>query len=205
MYVEVKTRSEDRVLRGCMEAVRIDEIAEILTDLDKHNSISAEVEHASRQLDAISQKQDLRLLWHRAGRGPFVSNTKEQIGSTLYGMRMVLAARPPLPLRPWHCAYAGHADFFRFREIDGVMVEVDGLISLFLNPFSPAVTPSQLVASRESLRPMMLCSTFSRRSSTGSFLRPVATHRGATTPHSWPTWRRNILTPLSFASFAASA
>ena len=44
---------------------------------------------------------------------------------------------PPFELRPWYCAYAGHADFFRFREIDGVMVEADGLISLFLNPFSP--------------------------------------------------------------------
>lgn len=52
-------------------------------------------------------------------------------------MRTVLADRPSHPRRPWHCAYAGHADFFRFSEIDGVMVEVDGLISLFLNPFSP--------------------------------------------------------------------
>lgn len=137
MYVEVKTRSEDRVLRGRMEAVRIGETAEIRTDLDKHNSISAEVEHVNRQLNAIALKQDFRLLWYRADRGPFVSSTKEQIGSTLYGMHMVLAARPPLPLRPWHCAYAGYADFFRFWDINGVMVEVDGLISLFLNPFSP--------------------------------------------------------------------
>jgi len=111
MFVEVKTRSEDRVLRGHMEAVRIGEEIEILTDLDKHNSISAEVEHASRQLDAVAQEHDLRLLWYRADRGPFVSNTKEQIGSTLYGMRMVLADRPLHARRPWHCAYAGHADF----------------------------------------------------------------------------------------------
>lgn len=137
MFVEVKTRSEDRVLRGHMEAVRIGEEVEIRTDLDKHNSISAEVEHASRQLNAIAQEHDLRLLWYRADRGPFVSNTKEQIGSTLYGMRMVLADRPMHARRPWQCAYAGYADFFRFREVDGVMAEVDGLISLFLNPFSP--------------------------------------------------------------------
>ncbi|MDT4331555.1 hypothetical protein ACQE3E_13550 [Methylomonas sp. MED-D] len=137
MYVEVKTRSEDRVLRGDMEAVRIGREVEILTNLDKHNSISAEVKHASRQLDTAAQSDDLRLLWYRADRGPFVSGTKEQIGSSLYGMRMVLADRPSHPRRPWHCAYAGHADFFRFPEIDGVMIEVDGLISLFLNPFSP--------------------------------------------------------------------
>lgn len=137
IYVEVKTRSEDRVLRGDIESVGIGEEVEILTDLDKHNSISAEVKHASRQLAAAAQEGDLRLLWYQADRGPFVSNTKEQIGATLYGMRVVLADRPPYRRRPWRCAYAGHADFFRFPEIDGVMVEVDGLISLFLNPFSP--------------------------------------------------------------------
>lgn len=137
VYVEVKTRSEDRVLRDNMEAVHIGETTEIFTDLDKHNSISAEVKHASRQLDAVALEQDFRLLWYRADHGLFVSDTKEQIGSTLYGMRMVLAGCPPNGLRPWYCAYAGYADFFRFRMIDGVMVEVDSLISLFLNPFSP--------------------------------------------------------------------
>ena len=54
-----------------------------------------------------------------------------------YGMRMVLAESQRFGRRPWHCAYAGHADFYRFPDIDGVMVEVDGLITLFLNPFSP--------------------------------------------------------------------
>lgn len=137
MYVEVKTRSEDRVLRGRMEAVRIGETAAILTDLDKHNSISAEVEHASSQLRAAASAQDFRLLWYRADNGPFVNDTKEQIGSTLYGMRMMLAEFQPFGCRPWYCAYAGHADFYRFPEIDGVIVEVDGLITLFLNPFSP--------------------------------------------------------------------
>jgi hypothetical protein len=137
MFVEVKTRSEDRVLRGQMEAVRIGHEDDLVTDLDKHNSISAEIEHASRQLDAAAQDHDLRLLWCRADRGPFVSDTKEQIGSTLYGMRTVLADRPSHTRRQWQCAYAGHADFFRFRGIDGVLVEVDRLISLFLNPFSP--------------------------------------------------------------------
>lgn len=137
MYVEVKTRTEDRVLRGGMEAVRIGETAAIPTDLDKHNSISAEVKHACSQLRAAASAQDFRLLWYRADNGPFVNDTKEQIGSTLYGMRMVLAESQRFGRRPWHCAYAGHADFYRFPDIDGVMVEVDGLITLFLNPFSP--------------------------------------------------------------------
>ena len=137
MYVEVKTRTEDRALRGEMEAIGIGEAVDIQTNLEKHNSISADVKHASRQLSAAASSKDFRLLWYRADRGLFVSNTKEQIGSTLYGMRMVLAERPPFEPRPRHCAYAGYADFFRFPEIDGVIVEVDGLISMFLNPFSP--------------------------------------------------------------------
>ncbi|MCG8344484.1 MAG: hypothetical protein MI685_04880 [Chlorobiales bacterium] len=137
MYVEVKTRFEDRVLRDRMEAVGIGETADIFTDLGKQNRISSMVKHASSQLSAAASQNDFRLLWYRADRGLFVSNTKEQIVATLYGMRMVLAERPLLELRSWHCAYAGHADFFRFRQIDGVMVEVNGLISLFLNPFSP--------------------------------------------------------------------
>ncbi len=137
MYVEVKTRTEDRVLRGEMEAVSIGKTVDIQTTLEKHNSISADVKHASRQLSAAASSRDFRLLWYRADRGLFVSNTKEQIGSTLFGMRMVLAERPPFEARPWHCAYAGHADFFRFPEIDGVIVEVNDLISIFLNPFSP--------------------------------------------------------------------
>lgn len=136
MYVEVKSRSVDRALRGRMEAVHIGETDAILTDLDKHNSISAEVKHASRQLRAAASAQDFRLLWYRADNGLFVNDTKEQIGSTLYGMRMVLAESQPFGPRPWHCAYASHADFYRFPEIDGVMVEVDRLITLFLNPFS---------------------------------------------------------------------
>lgn len=122
---------------GSHEAVHIGETDAILIDLDKHNSISAEVKHASRQLRAAASAQDFRLLWYRADNGLFVNDTKEQIGSTLYGIRMVLAELQPFGLRPWHCAYAGHADFYRFPEIDGVMVEVDRLITLFLNPFSP--------------------------------------------------------------------
>lgn len=137
MYVEVKTRSKDRVLRASMEAVPIGGAVEILTDLDKHNSLSAEIKHASSQLSSAASPDDFRLLWYRVNKGPFVHDTKKQIGSTLYGMRMVLAESPGHEIRPWHCAYAGYADFFRFQDIDGTMVEEDGLIALFLNPFSP--------------------------------------------------------------------
>jgi hypothetical protein len=137
MFVEVKTRSEDRVLRNQMESVHIGGTATILTDLDKHNNISAEIKKAVRQLNASATDQDFRLLWYRADSGLFVQNTKEQIASTLFGMRLVLAECQPLEQRAWYCAYAGYADFYRFSEIDGVMVEEDRLISLFLNPFSP--------------------------------------------------------------------
>ena len=136
MYVEVKTRVEDHVLRAKMEAVRVGETAEILTGLDKHNGLSKEIKHASTQLSAAAAPDDLRLLWYRADRGPFVHDALDQIGATLYGMRMVLVESASRQEQR-HCAYAGYADFHRFQEIDGAMVEVDGLITLLLNPFSP--------------------------------------------------------------------
>lgn len=137
LYVEVKTRSEDSTLRSRMEAVRVGKTSNIFTDLDKHNSISSAIKHASTQLSATASLNDFRLLWYRADNGLFVHNTKEQIGSTLYGMRMVLAESQRSGRRSWHCAYASHSDFYRFPDIDGVMVEEDGLITLLLNPFSP--------------------------------------------------------------------
>jgi hypothetical protein len=37
-------------------------------------------------------------------------------------------------MRP--CVYAGYADFFRYRDIDGAMMEIDGELTLILNQFS---------------------------------------------------------------------
>ena len=135
-YVEVKTRIEDRVLRAKMESAPTKATTEILTPLDKHNSISAEIKHASSQLGTLASPTDYRLLWYRADSGPFVHDTSEQVIATLYGMRMVLVDSAS-GRQPRYCAYAGHADFYRFRDIDGAILEVDGLITLFLNPFSP--------------------------------------------------------------------
>jgi hypothetical protein len=135
LYVEVKTRSEDAALRAKMESVPAGMTAAVLTGLDKRNSISADIKHAQSQLNAVAGRGDFRLLWFRADNGPFVHDALEQIGATLYGIRMIIVGRPGAE-RPRACAYAGHADFHRFQEIDGTMVEVDQLITLLLNPFS---------------------------------------------------------------------
>jgi Archaeal holliday junction resolvase (hjc) len=136
MYVEVKTRVEDSVLRARMEAVPVGATAAILTNLDKHNSLSADIKHACSQLKAAASPDDLRLLWYRADSSPFVHDALDQIGATLYGIRMVVVESPS-GQQARACAYAGHADFYRFQDIDGTMVEVDRLITLLLNPFSP--------------------------------------------------------------------
>lgn len=135
LYVEVKTRTEDAALRAKMESVHAGMTAAVVTDLDKRNSISAEIKHAQSQLSAVAGRDDFRLLWFRADNGPFVHDALEQIGATLYGIRMVIVGGPGAE-RPRACVYAGHADFHRFREIDGTIVEVDRLITLLLNPFS---------------------------------------------------------------------
>lgn len=136
MYVEVKTRVEDVALRAEMEAVSVGATTAILTGLDKHNALSDAIKHASSQLAVAASPHDFRLLWYRADNSPFVHDALEQIGATLYGTRMVVIESHSGPL-PRACVYAGHADFYRYQDIDGAMVEVDHLITLLLNPFSP--------------------------------------------------------------------
>jgi hypothetical protein len=135
LYVEVKTRTGDRNLRAQMESVLAGQTAAALTALDKHNSISADIEYARNQLASLAMQDDFRLLWFQADNGLFVHNALEQIGATLYGIRMIIEGEPGAE-RPCACIYAGHADFYRFPEIDGVIVEVDQLITLLINPFS---------------------------------------------------------------------
>lgn len=139
MYVEVKTRIEDGVLRANMEAVPVGATATILTGLDKHNALSSEIKHANSQLRAVASPEDFRLLWYRADSSPFVHDARDQIGATLLGIRMVVVeGRAGTQARA--CVYAGRADFYRFQDMDGAMIEVDGLITLLLNPFSPRKT-----------------------------------------------------------------
>ncbi len=135
MFVEVKVRVEDRELRAKMESVGVGATKSIVISLDKHNSLSEHVEKANAQLGAAAASDDFRLLWFRADSGPFVHDPREQIGATLLGIRMVFAERnAERRVRP--CIYAGYADLFRCREIDGVMIEIDGALTLVLNQFS---------------------------------------------------------------------
>jgi hypothetical protein len=136
MFVEVKKRVVDTKLRGAMEVVRPGKTEIICTSVDKQNSLSTDLEQANRQLRQVAGSSDLRLLWYRVDDNPFVPPFTDQLGSTLYGIRGV-AVDEPSGRRLRTCVYAGYADFFRFTEIDGAMLEIDHLISLFLNPFSP--------------------------------------------------------------------
>ena len=137
MVVEVKTRTEDRQLRKAMESVKLGETRAVFAHLDKHNSISAHVEKANRQLSSIAEASDFRLLWFQSDSGLFVHDGGEQIAATLLGVRMLCVVREGMPPEAMYCFYADRADFFRYREIDGAMVEVDGDLTLFLNEFSP--------------------------------------------------------------------
>ena len=140
MLVEVKTRTEDFALRIKMESVGLGKTESVRTLLDKHNSLSSDVEKANEQLKRFAIVGDFRVLWFRADNGLFVQDAREQIGSTLLGIRMVFGKRcgqkTVLP-----CVYAGYADFFRFTEIDGALIEVDGALTLLPNEFSPRKEP----------------------------------------------------------------
>lgn len=136
MLVEVKTREEDAKLRAKLESVDVCATESILVSLDKHNSLSSEIEEANTQLEAEAAVSDLRLLWFRADSGLFVQDPREQIGATLLGIRMVFGRRDG---EEWarECVYAGYSDFFRCQSIDGAMIEVDGGLILIPNQFSP--------------------------------------------------------------------
>jgi hypothetical protein len=139
MFVEVKSRVEDGALRPDMEAVPAGSTKVLLTSLDKRNSLSAYIKQANRQLAEVAGPDDFRLLWFRADDGPFVHDARDQIGATLLGIRKVLV-KTVLGKNVRDCLYAGYADFHRFRDIDGVMIEVGGAIILLLNQFSPRAT-----------------------------------------------------------------
>lgn len=137
MYVEVKTREVDNAYRSKLEAVPCGATQKVLTPLNKHNSLSSDIKHASKQLEAVSLPDDFRLLWYRAHNKLFVQGMTAQLCATLLGVRM-LAVMSDGKKRLGACMYAGQADFYRFKAIDGAILEEDdGNIVLFLNAFSP--------------------------------------------------------------------
>ena len=155
MLVEVKTREEDVKLRAKMESVGVGETEAILVSLDKHNSLSSEIEEANTQLETEAEVKDLRLLWFRASRGLFVQNSHEQIGASLLGIRMVFGRRDG---EEWarECVYAGYSDFFRFQSIDGAMIEVDNELILIPNQFSPRRDTFSISPIYKMIRPAIL-------------------------------------------------
>jgi hypothetical protein len=58
MFVEVKTRMVDYVLRSKMESVRIGSTESILVPLDKHNSLSADIEKARSVGEPVGLKRN---------------------------------------------------------------------------------------------------------------------------------------------------
>lgn len=135
-YVEVKTRELDSDLRAKMESVAIGETKSMLVSLDKQNWLSRDVKKASEQLESLASPTDFRVLWYRADSNPFLQDAKEQLGSTLLGIRMVFGqCNGEKRVRP--CIYAGFSDYWRYRNIDGTIVEVDDDLNLIPNEFSP--------------------------------------------------------------------
>lgn len=135
MFVEVKSRVQDSLLRAEMEAVPVGATGSILTPLEKHNALSAEIKDANDQLGAVASSDNYRLLWFRANNDLFVHGAREQVISTLLGIRAVEVEHDGFR-QVVRCAYAGFADFYRFQEIDGAMIEKGGVLTLVLNQFS---------------------------------------------------------------------
>lgn len=135
-YFEVKTRELDAELRSKMESVAVGKTESMPVSLDKQNWLSGDIKKAGEQLKSLAGPTDFRVLWYRADSKPFVQDAREQLGSTLLGIRMVFGQRNGgKRVRP--CVYAGFSDYWRYRDIDGSIVEADGLLNLIPNEFSP--------------------------------------------------------------------
>lgn len=135
-YFEVKTREMDVELRTKMESVAIGKTESMLISLDKQNWLSGDIKKAGEQLKSLAGPTDFRVLWYRADSNLFVQDAREQLGSTLLGIRMVFGQRNGKKrIRP--CVYAGFSDYWRYRDIDGSIVDVDGSLNLIPNELSP--------------------------------------------------------------------
>lgn len=135
-YFEVKTRKLHAELRLKMESVGIGKTDSMLVPLDKQNWLSRDIKKAREQLINLAAPTDFRVLWYRADSSPFVQGAREQLVATLLGIRMVFGqSNGEKRIRP--CVYADFSDYWRYKDIDGSIVELDGLLNLIPNELSP--------------------------------------------------------------------
>jgi len=121
--LEVKTRLDSKE----PSIVRTDPIVRL-------NNLSGIVAGATRQLRTMASENTIRMLWF-LGQPPHQETFYEQLRMTLYGIRVVVGRRKAGGLAS-ACYYAGHSDFFRYRDsLDGALLGT--VAAIFINDYSP--------------------------------------------------------------------
>lgn len=138
-YIEVKTRLWDEKVNKVIESVVPGgPAATYVGEAGKRNQFSSIVKSANEQLGRTAGTQDYRVLWFIVTGVPDCAAAVEQMLATILGTRQIFCKRENKSLcRP--CYYAGYADFERYRDIDGVVIQNREGGILVVNEFSPRV------------------------------------------------------------------
>lgn len=133
--VEVKSRLENQRLVNKLKTVKPGEIIENIDSLGKSNTLSAIIEEAYEQINATPKdERNFRCIWFRVTAVLGIENAGSKMESTLLGTRdaWVNGREDLIP-----CYFAGYGDFFRYEDIDGVIIDKGNKAKLIVNPFSP--------------------------------------------------------------------
>jgi len=153
-YIEVNSYPVDEKAKKVIDSpISGGPIVTYSGEAGKQNHFSSLVQDANEQLSATAGERDYRVLWFLATAIPEFVAADEQMRATLLGIRHVFCKRAGenkyLP-----CYYAGYADFYRYQDIDGAIIQNKEGAVLFVNEFSP-----RTIGFRESA----LCALFTQK------------------------------------------
>ena len=136
-YIEVKSRLADETANKAIQsAIPGGPVVTYSGEAGKQNHFSSLVQEANLQLTATAGPLDYRVLWFLATAVPEFVAADEQMRATLFGIRHVFCKRAGenkyLP-----CYYAGYSDFYRYKDIDGAIIQNKEGAVLLINEFSP--------------------------------------------------------------------
>lgn len=137
--IEVKSRQDD----GFEETLRVNGVAESMTELTYANSISKQIGNAVEQLETTSRGTDeYKLLWYH----DLMEDETNRVVNTLYGI-VELIQPAESGAESIDCLYFTFSDFFRYPTLVGAVLGHRNGGLLFLNnksPILPSFRGSQL-------------------------------------------------------------
>ena len=133
---EVKSRGDHPALMEQVEKNQNNEIAEYSRELKRSNTISSVVEDASEQLAQTPKiNNDFSCVWFRAAQH-FIPDEIEFIQTSLYGIKYLLISDSEGKAYSAKCYYFDYNDFFKFKNINAVVIDNGTGIHICINNHS---------------------------------------------------------------------